>query len=496
MNDKAILSKSTFLKGLQCDKHLYLYKHHYNWQDKVSEQQQAIFDRGHNVGHLAQQLFPDGADSSPSNPRAYSQALDYTIELIENGTNVIYEAAFMYNEVLVYADIIVKNGNKWKVYEVKSSTSVSETNINDISVQYYVMSNCGLEIEDISIIYINNEYIRFGELDLSQFFKVESLLPFAIENMDWIDEEVERLKSVVLQKEIPNIDIGLHCSDPYQCSFIGHCWNHIPENSVFDISRMHLTRKFELYDSGIISLDDIPDEFILPSSQQLQLYSYKTGETIINSAAIESYLSTFDYPLYFMDFESFQPAVPAFDNSRPYQQIPFQYSLHYQKSKQSKLEHKEFLAETGVEPRISFLKNLLEDTKSVGKIIVYNKSFEIMILNSIATDFPEFSKEIDELIDRIIDLMIPFQKKWYYAPEMHGSYSIKKVLPALVPELSYEGLNISDGGSASLAFENLLHEKDMFIIEETRKNLLEYCKLDTFAMVEILNKLFEISKIN
>ena len=152
MSVKAILSKSTFLKGLQCDKQLYLYKHHYNWQDKISEMQQSVFDRGHKVGALAQTLFPNGVDATPSSPRAYAKAIEHTKELIDNGVKVIYEAALIYNEVLIYADILVRNVSKWKVYEVKSSTSISETNINDISVQYYVMNNAGLEIKDISII--------------------------------------------------------------------------------------------------------------------------------------------------------------------------------------------------------------------------------------------------------------------------------------------------------------------------------------------------------
>lgn len=489
MSQKALLSKSTFIKGLQCDKHLYLYKHHYNWQDKVSDMQQAVFDRGHKVGNLAQSLFPGGIDASPSNPRAYNKAVEYTRDLIEDETNIIYEAAFLYNEVLVYADIIVRNGGKWKVYEIKSSTSISETNINDISVQYYVMSNAGLEIEDISIIYINNEYTRIGELDLSQLFKVESLLPYAVENMEWIEEEVDRLKSVIRQKEMPDIDIGMHCFDPYQCSFMGHCWRHIPNNSVFDISRMHMNRKFDLYDDGIISLDDIPADMIFPVSQQMQIDSYRSGEDIIDKNNIQEFLSMLSYPLYFMDFESFQPAVPIYDYSKPYQQIPFQYSLHFQKDVNSELVHKEFLSENVGDPRTPFIEKLLQDTNSAGQIIVYNKSFEIMILNSIAKDFPIYTDKITHLIDRIVDLMIPFQKKWYYTPEMQGSYSIKKVLPALVAEFNYEELEIADGGSASIAFEELLEEKNLIKIDKIRKNLLEYCKLDTLAMVKILDKL-------
>lgn len=494
MSSKAILSKSTFIKGLQCVKQLYLYKHHYNWQDQISDMQQSVFDRGHRVGALAQTLFPKGIDASPSSPRAYAKAIEHTKELIKNGTKIIYEAAFMYNQVIIYADIIVKVKDKWKVYEVKSSTSVSSTNLKDISVQYYVMSNAGIKISDISLVYINNEYIREGELNINQLFKTVSLLSTAIENQDWVAVEVERLKGIVAKKRVPIVDIGSHCFDPYSCSFIGHCWKHIPKNSVFDIKRMHLKKKFELYEDGIISLNDIPNDYVLPESQQLQLDSYKNGDSIINKKALKDFLKTFKYPLYFMDFESFQPAIPLFDYSKPYQQIPFQYSLHYQKSNRSKLEHKEFLADAGPDPRIPFIEQLLKDTAASGQIVVYNKSFEIMILHAIAKDFPKYNEEIEERIERIVDLMIPFQKKWYYKPEMEGSYSIKYVLPALVPELSYSDMDIADGGSASVAYEQLFEETDMIKIDETRKSLLEYCKLDTLAMVEILRKLVQNTK--
>ncbi len=489
MSSKAILSKSTFIKGLQCTKLLYLYKHHYNWQDKTSDMLQSVFNRGHKVGALAQTLFPNGVDASPSSPRAYAKAIEHTKELIKNGTKVIYEAAFMYNQVIIYADIIVKDKGKWKVYEVKSSTSISSTNLIDIAVQYYVMSNAGLKISDISLVYINNKYVRKGDLDINRLFNIEPLLASALENQNWVAAEVERLKGVVAKKRVPKVDIGSHCFDPYTCSFIGHCWKHIPENSVFDIKKMHQKKKFELYEDGIISLNDIPDDYVLPESQQLQVESYKNGDSIINKKAIKEYLKTFKYPLYFMDFESFQPAVPLFNNSKPYQQIPFQYSLHYQKNKKSKLEHKEFLAEAGPDPRVPFIEQLLKDTETEGQIVVYNKSFEIMILHAIANDFPKYKKKIEERIERIVDLMIPFQKKWYYTPEMQGSYSIKYVLPALVPELSYNELEVADGGTASIVYEQLIEETDMIKTMETRKNLLEYCKLDTLAMVEILKKL-------
>jgi hypothetical protein len=247
-----------------------------------------------------------------------------------------------------------------------------------------------------------------------------------------------------------------------------------------------------MYRNGIISLDEIPDDFQLPKNAKLQLDIFRKGYDFIDVESIKSFLHDIKYPLYYMDFETFQPAIPMFENSRPYMQIPFQYSLHYKESKNSALKHFEFLAEEKGDPRIPFIENLLRDTSEPGNILVYNKTFEITRLREIAESFPKYKKQIQKLIDRIIDLIIPFQKKFYYTNEMKGSYSIKYVLPALVPELNYNNLPINEGGLASLTFESLYEETDENLVDEKRKQLLEYCKLDTFAMVKILEKLENI----
>jgi len=475
--------------GLQCEKQLYLYKYHYKLKDPISEMQQAIFDRGKDVGILAQQLFPGGIDVSPKTPFQYAEAVKQTQELINRGEKILYEASFIYNGVLVVSDIIVKRRNKWEIYEVKSSTSVSETNELDAAIQYCVISNSGIDISDFSIVYLNNEYIRFGELNLSELFTIESVKERAIEVQTYVEEEVERLKKVIGKRKIPAIEIGEHCTNPYTCSFYNYCRQHIPEDSVFDLSGMHLNKKFDLYYDGIVKLDDIPEEMRLNKNPQMQLDSYRSGETIIGRENIKEFLKDINYPVFFMDFETFQPAVPLYDNSRPYQQIPFQWSLHYKNSRNAKLEHYEFLSETGVNPRIKFIMNLLDATKPPGDILVYNKTFEITRLKELAKDFPEYEKEISERISRIKDLMIPFQRKYYYSPEMRGSYSIKKVLPALVPEFNYSSLDISGGREASLVFEGLQCETDFIKIGEVHKQLLEYCKLDTLGMVKILEVL-------
>ena len=483
------LSKSSFIKGLQCKKQLYLYKHHYDWMDPVSEQQQAIFDRGHNVGILAQNLFPGGVDASTDSPREYEKGIKQTEEFIKAGKTIIYEAAFRYNDVLVISDIIVKENGKWKVYEVKSSTSVSEVYLMDASIQYYVLSNLGYDIEDISIVYINNQYIRQGELDLQSLFAVQSVLDEALANQEFIAEKVKEFQALLREPNIPDIDIGTHCTDPYNCSFMGYCWKDVPDYSVFDIARLRKAQKFDLYYQGIVDFKDIPNDAPLGYKQWQQVNSELNNETIINKEAIKEFIDDLEYPLHYLDFETFMPAVPLFDNSRPYQQIPFQYSLHIKRSPEGELEHFEFLAEASGDPREEFIKNLIIDVQPSGDILVYNQTFEKTRLKELAADFPQYEEEIYNIIARIKDLMIPFRERWYYTPEMKGSYSIKYVLPALVSGLSYEELNIQEGGSAMNAFESLYFETDMIKIDQTRKDLLEYCKMDTLAMVEILNAL-------
>jgi hypothetical protein len=484
-----LLSKSSFIKGLQCEKHLYLYKYHYDEMDELSEMQKAIFKRGTNVGELAHKLFPGGAIAAQGDPPNYERALKRTKELINSDAKVIYEAAFMFNEVLSIADIFVMEKGGAKVYEVKSSTSISETYINDAALQYYVISNLGIRVKDFSIIYINNQYVRKGDLNLKELFITESVLELILPLQKSVKQNVDRFKKLLLRKKMPNIEIGEHCYNPYTCGFFDYCRKHIPEDSIFDFSGMHLAKKYELYRNGIIRLDDVPEDYSLNKNNRLQLEVHKSGKPLMDKKAIKNFLSDLNYPLYFMDFETFQPAVPLFDNSKPYQQIPFQYSVFLRKSKDSQAEHFEFLAEPGEDPRKKFIENLLKVTKGKSDVLVYNKSFEITRLNEIARDFPEYADEIEKLISRIKDLMIPFQKKYYYAPEMKGSYSIKAVLPALVPELSYDELEINEGGLASVAYESLQTESDLMFIAEIKQQLLEYCKLDTLGMVRILEKI-------
>ena len=487
------LSKSTFIRGLQCEKSLYLYKHHYKLKDPTPTSLQAVFDQGTNIGILAQELFPNGVDASPENHFKMVESVGKTLKFISQGESIIYEATFQYNNLLVALDILVKDHDGWKAYEVKSSTKVSNTYIKDVAIQYYTITNSGIDLKDISIVHINNQYIKDGELDIHQLFTIESVYDEVLEFLPRIPNEVKRLKNVIESPEAPNIDIGNHCSDPYDCDFKGTCWKHIPEYSVFNISRLNSDKKFGLYHQGVITLDDIDlGQTDLNPNQVLQVQSEVNGTSHIDIDEIRNFTNGLNYPLYFLDFETIGPAVPKYDGSRPYQQLVFQYSLHIQETSTSQLEHREYLADPSQDPRIGFIKQLIQECGNSGDILVYNIGFERGKLNDLIEVFPEYSNELKRIINRLKDLMVPFQQKWYYTPEMRGSHSIKSVLPALVPELSYNNLEIKDGGTASNTFLSMVNETFEGNVEETRRQLLEYCKRDTFAMVKIIEKILSV----
>jgi hypothetical protein len=488
---KPILSKSTFIRGLQCEKSLYLYKHHYNLKDAISPQLQAIFNQGHRIGELAQDLFSGGVDASPPNHFKMQESVVKTKAFIENGETIIYEATFQFNGVLAALDILVKDEEGWKAYEVKSSTSVSDTYINDAAIQYYAIVNSGIDLKDMSIVYINNQYVKQGAINIQELFTIESVYNRVQDVLPKIPNKVARFKEVIAQDAVPAIAIGPQCSEPYNCDFKGHCWKQIPEYSIFNISRLGTTQKFQLYNQGVTVFEDIDlQRTALNSAQVLQVTSELNQTSCIDKPKIKNFRDSLQYPLYFLDFETMGTAIPIFDNSRPYQQLVFQYSLHIQ-NKANEVTHHEYLAEADPnrDPREAFIKQLITDCGASGHIVVYNISFERSKLQDLIAVYPQYKKEIKHIIGRLVDLMIPFQRKWYYTPEMKGSYSIKAVLPALVPELSYQDLDIKEGGTASTSFAQMVSGTFQGNVEKTRQALLAYCKRDTLAMVEIFRVL-------
>lgn len=480
------------MMGHQCPKRLWLNKHRPELKPDTPPSQQIIFQRGIEVGLLAKDLFPNGTDASPIDHFHFQDAVVKTLELIEGGEEIIYEAAFQHDGVLAVLDILVKKNGKWFAYEVKSSTEVKDTFLADAALQFYVINNSGLSIEDIFIVHINTEYERMGQIDVSNLFTTVSVRKEVLALQKDVPVKVTQLKEVLKLKREPKVDIGPHCHDPYECEFSGHCWRHIPEVSVFDLSRLRADKKFELYEKGIVEIHQIPKGYKLSSAQELQVKAHLENYTHIDRDNIQGWLRDLKYPLVFMDFETFMPAIPLYDKSNPYQHIPFQFSVHIQNERNEELIHYEYLGSPETDPREDFITRLLIATNGSGSVLVYNQAFEAPRLKELKGLFPGLTTHIDKVLERLVDLMYPFQQRWYYTSSMNGSYSIKKVLPALVTNLSYDGLEIGEGGAAMSAFESLLTIREWDEKEKLRRALLEYCKLDTLGMTKILNVLYGV----
>ncbi len=419
----------------------------------------------------------------PPDAYSYQLAVKKTAALIANGEKTIYEAAFQIDGVLCAVDILVKKGTFWYAFEVKSTLGVKVQHVQDAALQYHVLTQAGLELKDISIVHLNREYVRRGLLDIEQLFTMQSVLEEVLEQQEFIQNKITELKTVLTHPDEPIMDIGAHCFTPYGCDFTDHCWSHIPkEDSVFDLP---FKPALKLYEAGYKHLDDIPDEVALSKKATLQLQHYKSGEVFIDHEAITNFLAPLTYPLYFLDFETIMPGIPQFEGQKPFQQIPFQFSLHIQQSEGASLEHVFFLGDGKTDPRLPLIEKMLQHMGTTGTILSYNMTFERNRIKELAYSIPQYKSELLALNNRMVDLMIPFQKRWYYHPNFKGSYSIKTILPILIPQLRYDRLPINEGGLASLVYSQLKYQ-DTETQELQREQLLAYCELDTVAMVEVL----------
>ena len=479
-----MLSKSQYVRGLQCHKALWLLKHQSDLRQKPDAQAESLFETGHTVGELACHLFPGGVEIE-FNAKDFDGMVRKTKALIEEGVEVIYEATFKEKGIFAMADILVKKDDGWEMYEVKASTGVKSYHQDDASIQWYALSNM-LPLKKAYIVHINNQYVRQGELDINKLFSSEDITEIVLAKQKQIPAVLTAIESM-LKGDEPIIDIGPHCSDPHGCDFSDHCWSHIPEPSVFNLYRMSGKKKFELYHQGKINYQDLADEEGLSKVQNIQIASTLGNKAIIDPGIIQEFMDTLEYPINYLDFETFYEAIPRFDGQKPYMQMPFQYSLHIQQE-DGEMEHKEFLGDEHSDPRKDLLIQMLDDLTDSGSIMAFNMSFEKRMIKEMASAYPAYANKLLQLLDRFVDLLDPFRKLGYYHPDFNGSFSIKSVLPALFPndpELDYKALNIQHGGMAMDTFANLHKLKEQDKRDGIRRDLLAYCRLDTLAMVKI-----------
>ena len=483
------LSKSRFMAGLQCHKRLYLECFSRELADPVEEGRQAIFDAGTEVGQLARELYPEGVLITEDHLHHDDAVESTNLLLADPGLPAIYEAAFRHDEIRIRTDVLARaDDDSFNLIEFKSSTQVKEENIPDVCVQAYVLNGCGIKVRCACIGHLNNEYVyQGGAYDLRQLFRVEDVTEQVQRMLPEIPTLLDDMRRQLQSAEPPDIRPGRQCLTPYECAFFEHCHSHQPEHSVDQLPRANEKLLRSLADAGIEDIRCIPAEFTGLNELQQRVRDCVIHDRVYLSESLERHLEL-AYPVHFLDFETFNPALPIYAGTRPYQVIPFQWSDHILEQN-GQLRHEQFLYEGSDDPRISFIESLLQTLGTVGSIVVYT-SFEATRIRELAAAFPAYSTALLRLLDdRIVDLY-QLIKTHCYHPNFHGSFSIKSVLPALVPELGYDDLKITDGGMASIAYAEMRRPETSSERRRSLKdNLLKYCRRDTEAEVRIFQTL-------
>jgi hypothetical protein len=478
-----LLSKSKYLVGLQCPKALWIHYNDKGLLPEVDAATAALFNQGHDIGLLAQKLFPEGIRIG------YSGSFDEAIQSTRNALSKrrpLFEPAFSYKRCFSRADVLDPvEENRWDIIEVKSSTDVKPVYFQDVAFQRYVYEGAGLSIRNCYVLHVNNSYVRFGAIDPAAFFskiditnEIGALIPD-------VEAKVANMLQVFDLPKCPDIKISPHCDDPYECVLKPICWNFLPEPNVFYL-RNGRQKRWDLFARGVLRLEEIPADFALSDPQCRQVAAHRSGFPHIDREAIRRFIDRLIYPLYFLDFETIFPAIPLFDRSKPYGQIPFQFSLHMKKTPAAEPQHYGFLADGHGDPRPTFLTELKRLLGETGSILAYNTKFEIARLTECAGLLPEYQSWCDKTLPRFIDLLDVFDSLDYYHPAQSGSASLKAVLPALTGK-SYSGLDIQDGEAAGREFMRITFgEIGLDERQKVRQQLDAYCRQDTQALIDIL----------
>lgn len=499
------LSKSRYTTFCQCEKALWLKV--YKPEEEVLEPERiARFENGNKVGDLAMGLFGPYVEVTTLNLDG-SLNLDAMVaktkEEMQKGTPVICEASFFYGNNYCAVDILRRTNEGWTIYEVKSSSDKEEkreTYACDIAYQQWLLTSCSIKVTGAYLVCLNSSYVRQGAIDLQQLFSVVDMEELVQNDLVKVPQLVPKALRLLQDPNEPNVDLSQNCKKPYKCAFMDYCkrLHGIPTDmpNVFDLYRIQFSKTLQLYQSGSVTFPEL-DTTELSDKQQTQVVCTLNGTEYIDRNGIRSFLDTLSYPLYFLDFETMNAPVPQYDGTRPYQQIPFQYSLHIKESETAPYTHKEFLAPSdGSDPRHALAAQLCHDIPMDVCILAYNKQFECGRIKDLADSFPNLAYHLINIRDNIKDLLDPFQKGYYYVPAMGGSFSIKSVLPALFPndpELDYHKLDqqVQNGNDAMSIFPKIkdMNPKDA---QAAREALLRYCELDTWAMVKVLEKLKKV----
>ncbi|MBU1046932.1 DUF2779 domain-containing protein [Patescibacteria group bacterium] len=492
------LTKTDFKKYLICPESFWLEKKKPEefTGGEITDFFKKLIQDGYDVENKVQEMFPSGVFLDDVDDDILVKKTQD--ELVKKGT--IFQATFKSDRGLfLKADVFKFNdeSGKWDLYEVKSSseikTDLMHNHIKDIAFQKMTLEECGVEIGNCYITHLNRDYVRQGELDLSKLFIFEEVSKRIEEVSEEVKYQVDSALELLKKDDLKITSCNcLYQSAGQRCDCFAQFNPQVPEYSTAHILRGKKLR--ELIDDNIYDPKDIPEDFALTEPQKIKVQLQKIGRPMIDVSSIRETLEKLEYPLYFLDYETLLKPIPLLDGYNPNSQILFQYSLHVMREKDTPLEeveHYEYLANDLESSTKGLVKSLSENIGPRGSVLVWYEPFEKTRNIELGKLHPEYEKFFLNVNDRVYDLMKIF-KKDYLMPEFKGSASIKKVLPVLVPELSYKELEVQDGTMAMSAWEEMLNTKDKERFEELRKALLKYCELDTWAMVkifEVINKL-------
>lgn len=497
------LSKSQYTKGLNCAKALWLYRHRKDLRTAPDAFQESIMEAGTEFGVLARKRWGGGVliEADHNHPE---DALAQTAAALASGTNVLYEAAFLHEGVLIRVDVMERvgpptAGSSWVLIEVKSGTKVEEVHLHDVAVQRFVLEGAGHKVVKAFVAHANPAYIRRGPLDLGALFYPEDVTAASAEALADVPMQLQLMKQYADAEAAPPKQVGYHCKKPYPCEFKAHCWAGIPYYSVFDIPYLKMGKKLELFNSGVQLVHQVnPDMHKITDKRSLRpILAARAGKPQIDVGAVKKWLADVVYPLAHLDFETDNPVVPPFDLLRPYSQMPFQASLRVQKERGGEVVEHTFLGDGAKDPRPELVEFLADVTPRRGSVMAYYKPFEEGRLAELA--YPgvaraALQKTLLDIQVRLQDLADLFRDGHYTHPGFKGRWSIKTVGPTFAPELSYDKLALQGGTDAISAYQELRDPKTSKARRvEVETALKAYCGQDTELMVRILAHLYEVA---
>jgi len=480
------ISKTAFLKFEQCQKAFFLYKNHYYLRDKPSVDKQLTFKRGHDIGFLAQQLFPGGINIVEHDSNK-DRAVEYTKQLIENKTSVIYEATFIFEGILVMVDILVLTENGYLAYEVKSSIKVSETYIKDACLQYYVVKNSVPHLADFFIVTLNDGYVFNETLQIKQLFKRRSILKDALKNEEYIQKKLADAHLVIERNVIPDVGVGKQCFSPYECDFLNTCWkDKLGDNSIFMLGKMNKDDLFNWYNSGIKSIKDIPITNGLSKQVRIQIETNINENAFLDAPAVKKILSHIKKPYAAFDMEIWGQPVPVINGTKPFQKIPFLFTLFSENGQQA------IFMDYEEDDRRKFAEALIEQTKNFTTLLVYDKSLESIIIRELIDLFADLSEDLKATSKKLVDISEIIQHQYYYHHLFKGNYSLKTVSRVVLKEDVFEHEAIHTGLEAMNAFVSYRIEENIFDKQKLKDDLITYCSADTKATYFLTEKFIEL----